>query len=88
MDQHSVDEASYGSDQARKHSSWDLHGDSMAPPRGLSTPRALQVKTKKKKNVGHKIIVFLTDLHHILHVRSFTSYGSAYSQAPTASKAT
>ena len=43
----------------------------MAPPRALSTPRALKVKmAKSKKRVGHEIGVSLTDLHQILHARS------------------
>ena len=52
----------------RRHDSWGA----MAPPRGLSTPRALDVKTenKMKKLFGHEISVVLTVLHHILHARS------------------
>ena len=45
---------------------WFHHLALMAPPRGLSTPRALTVK---KRN-GLEICVFLTDSHHILHARS------------------
>ena len=42
----------------------------MAPPRRLSTPRALKVRIKTKRKIGHEIGVFLTDLRHILHSRS------------------
>ena len=41
----------------------------MAPPLGLSTPRALKVNMKKKL-LGCEIDVFLSDLHHILNARS------------------
>ena len=42
----------------------------MAPPRGLSTPRALQVNNNNRKVFGRGIGVILTELHHILHARS------------------
>ena len=46
----------------------------MAPPRGLSTPKALKVKTESKKQekmvTSNKVCVFLTDLNHISHARS------------------
>ena len=42
----------------------------MAPPRGLSTPRALKVNKNKITQMRHEIDVFLTDLHHTLHARS------------------
>ena len=43
----------------------------VAPPRGLSTPRALKAKNKKTKElVGHEIGGVLTDLHQISHARS------------------
>ena len=50
----------------------------MAPPRGLSTPRALKAKIMKKKKkrkvFAHEIIDFLTDLYHNLHAQSCTHF--------------
>ena len=55
----------------------------MAPPWGLSTPRALKVKNKIEKCFGHEIRVFLW-ICTIFCMREavYISYDPAYSQAP------
>ena len=59
----------------------------MAPPRGLSTPRALNVIMKETRN--STFIFFLNDLHHILHARMCNiSYGSRILPSPPGSKTT
>ena len=52
------------------HPPHEIKATSMAPSRGLSTPRALKVKQHKneQKCSGHEIGAFLMDLHHILHM--------------------
>ena len=49
----------------------------MAPPRGLSTPRALKVIKIIQNKCWSQIIVFLTALHHILHARNYYHFLSS-----------